>query len=76
MARESDGGGGRALGYTDVLDILEIVDGAGEECEVVVDAGDFHLRFVKEAAGGGPAPAGTFGAEASPTDAPTRRTLP
>ena len=75
MARGSDGGGGRALGYTDVLDILEIVDGAGEECEVVVDAGDFHLRFVKEAAGG-PTPAGTFGVEASPAAAPPRRTLP
>lgn len=62
MARGSDGGGGgRALGYTDVLDILEIVDGAGEKCEVVVDAGDFRLRFVKEA---------------TPADAPTRGTLP
>ena len=67
MARESDGGSdGRALGYADVLDILEIVDGAGDECEVIVEVGDFRLRFVKEAAGEGEGP----GAE------PSRRTLP
>ena len=29
------------------LDILEIVDGAGDECESVVEAGVFGLRFVK-----------------------------
>lgn len=53
MARESDNGGeGQALSYTDVLDILEIVDGVGEGCELTVDVGDFHLHFVKDAAGG------------------------
>ena len=42
MARGSDdGSAGRALGYADVLDVLEIVDGAGDECEVVVEAGVF-----------------------------------
>ena len=67
MARESDDGSdGRALGYADVLDILEIVDGAGDECEVIVEVGDFRLRFVKEAA----SESEGLGAE------PSRRTLP
>lgn len=67
MARGSDdGSAGRALGYADVLDVLEIVDSAGDECEVVVEMGDFHLRFVKEAAGEGEEPAA----------GPARRTLP
>ncbi len=35
-----DGSDGRALGYANVLDVLEIVDGAGDECEVVVKVGD------------------------------------
>ena len=48
-----DGSAGRALGHADVLDILEIVDGAGDECGVVVEVGDFRLHFVKEAAGEG-----------------------
>lgn len=62
MARESDNGDkGQALSYTDVLDILEIVDGVGEGCELTVDVGDFHLHFVKDAAGG---------ASASPEPAP------
>lgn len=67
MTRGSDdGSASRALGYADVLDVLEIVDGAGDECEVVVEAGDFRLRFVKEAAGEGEEPAAE----------PARRTLP
>ena len=56
MAQGSDNGGkGKALGYSDVLDILQIVDGVGEGCELTVDVGDFHLHFVKEGAGGVPA---------------------
>ena len=47
----------QSLGYSDVLDILQIVDGVGEGCELTVDVGDFHLHFVKEGAAGVPAPA-------------------
>ena len=43
-----DGSAGRAFGHADVLDILEIVDGA--EGGMVVEVGDFRLHFVKEAA--------------------------
>lgn len=49
MAQGSEGGSkGKALGYSDVLDILQIVDGVGDGCELTVDVGDFHLHFVKE----------------------------
>ncbi len=39
----------RAPGYTDVLDILEIVDRVGEGCELTVDTGEFRLHVEKEA---------------------------
>ena len=39
-----------ALGYRDVLDILDMVDGISEGSELTVDVGDFHLHFVKEGA--------------------------
>ena len=50
---------GQSLGYSDVLDILQIVDGVGEGCELTVDVGDFHLHLVKEGADGVPAPSVT-----------------
>lgn len=56
MAQGSGSGGkGQSLGYSDVLDILQIVDGVGEGCELTVEVGDFHLHFVKEGATGVPA---------------------
>ncbi|MBS38086.1 MAG: acetyl-CoA carboxylase, biotin carboxyl carrier protein [Thiotrichales bacterium] len=48
----------QALGYRDVLDILDIVDGISEGGELTVDVGDFHLHFVKDGTG---APARTAG---------------
>jgi acetyl-CoA carboxylase biotin carboxyl carrier protein len=44
----------RDLSYNDVLDILKIVDGVGEGCELRVDVGDFHLHFTKEGVSGTP----------------------
>ena len=56
MAQSSGRGSkGQSLGYSDVLDILQIVDGVGEGCELTVDVGDFHLHFIKEGAAGVPA---------------------
>jgi len=63
MAQSSGSGGkGQSLGYSDVLDILQIVDGVGEGCELTVDVGDFHLHFVKEGAVGVPAHSATTAA--------------
>ena len=65
---------GRALGYRDVLDILDMVDGISEGGELTVDVGDFHLHFVKEGAGapepGGDAPLAVASAQ-SPAQADT-----
>ena len=63
------GAKGQSLGYSDVLDILQIVDGVGEGCELTVDVGDFHLHFVKEGAAGVPAPAATAAMPAPVTPA-------
>ena len=67
-ADKAKGRKGQALGYRDVLDILDIVDGISEGGELTVDVGDFHLHFIKEGAG---APARATVLSASTANSPS-----